>query len=88
MRFLFCLVSWARYAVCLLIVKNVQLSFVVGSVKISLPSDSTKSRKKRSKFDKSSEAKCQSNKFSCIVKCLCLVDRPFLVVSCLKKNKR
>ena len=28
------------------------------------------------------------NTFSCIVKCLCLVDIPFLVVSCLKKNKR
>ena len=29
-----------------------------------------------------------SNNFSCIVKFICLVDRPFLVVSCLKKNKR
>ena len=28
------------------------------------------------------------NNFSCIVKFICLVDRPFLVVSCLKKNKR
>ena len=28
------------------------------------------------------------NNFSCIVKFLWLVDRPFLVVSCLKKNKR
>ena len=30
----------------------------------------------------------KATSFSCIVKCLCLVDRPFLVVSCLKKNKR
>ena len=28
------------------------------------------------------------NNFSCIVKFICLVDRPFLVVSCLKKIKR
>ena len=53
-------------------------------------SDPKKNRKERWDFRQTLMNKplFLGNNFSCIVKFLCLVDRPFLVVSCLKKNKR
>ena len=53
-------------------------------------SDPKKKRKERGDFRQTLMNKplFLGNNFSYIVKFLCLVDGPFLVASCLKKNKR